>query len=140
SLADVDSDGEVTQADADKLYKEMQVYVLGDVTTEDQYSVITLADPSCVLNYYSYVAAGLTFDEMNAVEMNLADMNIDGNVYITYSVIMMGMYAITGVGLENEVLENGIYYCSMNSESPAYIGGMFEYTIADQFKDGYSGN
>lgn len=139
-LADVDADGEVTQADADKLYNEMQVYVLGDVTNDDPYSVITLNDPSCILNYYSYMGAGVSYNEMNAVEMNLADMNLDGVVDITDSVIMMGMYAVVGVGLKNELLENGIYYYSMNSESPAYVGDMFEYSIADQYKDGCSGN
>ena len=126
-LADVDADGEVTQADADKLYNDMQVYDLGNATTEDKFPFLTLTDAFCAINYYAYTAAGIICDEMNNVEMNLVDVNVDGKIDMTDGVIIAEVYTMTGADFYNIILESGIYYYSIDVESPAYVGNIYKY-------------
>ena len=54
-LADVNEDGVVDQADADKLHHEMQVYELGDVDLNGYFG---MTDAVQVLQYSAKVAAG----------------------------------------------------------------------------------
>lgn len=88
-LADVNEDGVVDQADADKLYHEMQVYQLGDADMDGRAAMM---DAENIIIYSAKIAAGLETD-WTPVQMNLADANLDGTVdnydacYILYGYV-----------------------------------------------------
>lgn len=88
-LADVNEDGVVDQADADKLYHEMQVYRLGDTDMDGR---AVLMDAENIIIYSAKIAAG-TETDWTSVQMNLADANLDGKVdnydacYILYGYV-----------------------------------------------------
>ena len=88
-LADVNEDGVVDQADADKLYHEMQVYRLGDTDMDGR---AILMDAGNIIIYSAKIAAG-TETDWTPVQMNLADANLDGKVdnydacYILYGYV-----------------------------------------------------
>ena len=75
-LADVNEDGVVDQADADKLYTEMQVYSLGDIDMDGKVSVSDAVD---ILTYCAKVNAGQSV-ELTALQKNLADVDLNGKV------------------------------------------------------------
>ncbi len=88
-LADVNEDGVVDQADADKLYHEMQVYRLGDTDMDGR---AVLMDAENIIIYSAKIAAG-TETDWTPIQMNLADANLDGKVdnydacYILYGYV-----------------------------------------------------
>lgn len=73
-LADVNEDGVVDQADADKLYSEMQVYALGDV---DMDGIAGVNDSLEMISAYAKKCAGLPTG-LTAVQENLADVDLNG--------------------------------------------------------------
>ena len=75
-LADVNEDGTVDQADADKLYTEMQVYPLGDIDMDGE---VTVSDAVSILTYYSKTSAGQSV-ELTAVQKNLIDVDLNGKI------------------------------------------------------------
>ena len=106
-LADVNEDGVVDQADADKLYHEMQVYELGDV---DMNGYFGMSDTVQVLKYSSKVAAGQDLG-WTTVQKNLADVDLSGVLDINDGCCMLYGWARLSV----QVL------CDMdNDEYPVY--------------------
>ena len=77
-LADVNEDGTVDQADADKLYTEMQVYPLGDVDMNGNAGVSDAVD---ILTYCAKVSAGQSM-ELTAVQKNLTDVDLNGKISV----------------------------------------------------------
>ena len=84
-LADVNEDGVVDQADADKLYHEMQVYELGDV---DMDGYASMPDVSATLRYNTKTAAGWDL-HWTTVQKNLADVDLNGTINIDDACCMM---------------------------------------------------
>lgn len=114
SLADVDGDGEVTQADADKLYNEMQVYHLGAVVQTDdrdrsKFTGIMLDDVSEILRYYAHTAVQLDY-EFTDVQKNLTDLNLDGEIDTTDAMYTALMYAKCTADFDWVFLEPNAYY------------------------------
>lgn len=120
SLADVDGDSEVTQADADKLYNEMQEYALGNVYWEDGYSYVNLSDASELLRYYAHMASGISYD-FSMIQKNLGDVDIDGDIDVSDAMIVLTINALLGASLGDPNIDNGIYYYSLDSESKGYL-------------------
>ena len=107
-LADVNEDGVVDQADADKLYTEMQVYPLGDI---DMSGMAEVGDTSDILVYYAKVSAGQNV-ELTAVQKNLADVDLNGTVDITDACYNLAGYARAAAGQKayNRDNEKQYYY------------------------------
>lgn len=130
SLADVDGDGEVTQADADKLYNEMQEYALGNVNAlfEDErkpddplgLSLAGISDASEILLFYARMAAGMQYD-FTDVQKNLADADLDGDIDISDALMVLRMDAVRACGLGDPNADNGVYYYSLDPESKGYL-------------------
>lgn len=133
ALADVDGDGTVTQADADKLHYEMQICVAGspDINTEYTDGNInyywSLEDATIILEYYSYRAAGLDYG-LTEVEKNLSDPDLDGEVTLNDARIVLALYALRGARFIEDIPSEGVYYYSEDPESPAYIGN-YDYEV-----------
>ena len=89
-LADVNEDGVVDQADADKLYHEMQVYQLGDADMDGRAAMM---DAENIIIYSAKIAAGLETD-WTPVQMNLADANLDGTV----GIMMLAIFCMAMCG------------------------------------------
>lgn len=127
SYADVNRDGAVTQADADKLYSDMEEYALGCVYFGFRYNPKSqgLCDASIILDYYSYAGAGMEYD-WTPVQENLADLNLDEKVDLVDCGLVLALYALRGGGYvePDEVPVEGIYYYSNDPESPAYVGDL----------------
>jgi hypothetical protein len=119
SLADVNADGEVTQADADKLYNDMQEYALGKVIwEEDGNQYVSISDASKVLEYYAFTAVNEDYD-FTEVQKNLADLDLDGDVDTTDGKLILCIFVMNGAGLGDPNAKNGIYYYSSDPESIA---------------------
>ncbi len=128
-LADVDGDGEVTQADADKLYNEMQEYELGNVDAlfEDDRKIddslklrfTDLSDGRAMMMYYAYHAIELDYN-FTEVQKNLADLDLNGVVNTKDVLYAMSIYAFRSVGFDCVFPKTGIYYYSSDPNSPAY--------------------
>ncbi len=111
-LADVNEDGVVDQADADKLYNEMQVYALGDADMETvvyqnkdervcaDESTVSIGDAVYVLTYYAKQSAGVEPEALTEVQFNLADVDLDGEVGLEDACTILSMYARRAAGLE----------------------------------------
>ena len=122
-LADVNEDGVVDQADADKLYTEMQVYSLGDI---DMSGMAEVGDTSDILVYYAKVSAGQNV-ELTAVQKNLADVDLNGTVDITDACYNLAGYARAAAGQKayNRGNEKQYYYAPVkiviqDSDDPNY--------------------
>ncbi len=140
TLADVDADGEVTQADADKLYNEMQVYKLGKVIWENETTYLTISDSSKVMEYYMHISRGLDYEDMNQVQKNLSDMDLDGDIDCIDSELILQLVTSNMAGLDDANAENGIYYYSADEDSPAYVSN-FTFQHDDVDMDGlYTGH
>ncbi|MDO4155581.1 MAG: dockerin type I repeat-containing protein [Oscillospiraceae bacterium] len=96
-LADVNGDGEVNQADADRLYNEMQEYFLGNVSMQKTYNAydkntgdyiekkrdfLSIEDGVVILTYCENQLANVE-DEWTQVQKHLADVNLDGIIDLT---------------------------------------------------------
>ena len=88
-LADVNEDGTVDQADADKLYTEMQVYPLGDVDMNGNAGVSDAVD---ILTYCAKVSAGQSM-ELTAVQKNLTDVDLNGKISVDDACYVLHGYA-----------------------------------------------
>ncbi len=84
-LADVNEDGVVDQADADKLHHEMQVYELGDVDLNGYFG---MTDAVQVLQYSAKVAAGWNLN-WTTVQKNLADVDLSGKLDVNDGCCML---------------------------------------------------
>ena len=126
-LADVNEDGVVDQADADKLYTEMQVYPLGDI---DMSGMAEVGDTSDILVYYAKVSAGQNV-ELTAVQKNLADVDLNGTVDITDACYNLAGYARAAAGQKayNRDNEKQYYYAPVkiviqDPDDPNYTGDL----------------
>ena len=132
-LADVNEDGVVDQADADKLYTEMQVYSLGDI---DMSGMAEVGDTSDILVYYAKVSAGQNV-ELTAVQKNLADVDLNGIVDITDACYNLAGYARTAAGSKasyNQENEKQYYYAPVkiviqDPNDPNYTGDLEPDTV-----------
>ena len=131
-LADVNEDGVVDQADADKLYTEMQVYPLGDI---DMSGMAEVGDTSDILVYYAKVSAGQNV-ELTAVQKNLADVDLNGTVDITDACYNLAGYARAAAGQKayNRGNEKQYYYAPVkiviqDSDDPNYTGDLEPDTV-----------
>ncbi len=131
-LADVNEDGVVDQADADKLYTEMQVYSLGDI---DMSGMAEVGDTSDILVYYAKVSAGQDV-ELTAVQKNLADVDLNGIVDITDACYNLAGYARAAAGLKayNRDNEKQYYYAPVkiviqDPDDPNYTGDLEPDTV-----------
>ena len=131
-LADVNEDGVVDQADADKLYTEMQVYSLGDI---DMSGMAEVGDTSDILVYYAKVSAGQNV-ELTAVQKNLADVDLNGTVDITDACYNLAGYARAAAGQKayNRGNEKQYYYAPVkiviqDSDDPNYTGDLEPDTV-----------
>ena len=131
-LADVNEDGVVDQADADKLYTEMQVYPLGDI---DMSGMAEVGDTSDILVYYAKVSAGQNV-ELTAVQKNLADVDLNGTVDITDACYNLAGYARAAAGQKayNGGNEKQYYYAPVkiviqDSDDPNYTGDLEPDTV-----------
>ena len=131
-LADVNEDGVVDQADADKLYTEMQVYPLGDI---DMSGMAEVGDTSDILVYYAKVSAGQNV-ELTAVQKNLADVDLNGTVDITDACYNLAGYARAAAGQKayNRGNEKQYYYAPVkiviqDPDDPNYTGDLEPDTV-----------
>ncbi len=132
-LADVNEDGVVDQADADKLYTEMQVYSLGDI---DMSGMAEVGDTSDILVYYAKVSAGQNV-ELTAVQKNLADVDLNGIVDITDACYNLAGYARAAAGSKasyNQENEKQYYYAPVkiviqDPNDPNYTGDLEPDTV-----------
>ena len=131
-LADVNEDGVVDQADADKLYTEMQVYPLGDI---DMSGMDEVGDTSYILVYYAKVSAGPNV-ELTAVQKNLADVDLNGTVDITDACYNLAGYARAAAGQKayNRDNEKQYYYAPVkiviqDPDDPNYTGDLEPDTV-----------
>ena len=131
-LADVNEDGVVDQADADKLYTEMQVYPLGDI---DMSGMAEVGDTSDILVYYAKVSAGQNV-ELTAVQKNLADVDLNGIVDITDACYNLAGYARAAAGQKayNRDNEKQYYYAPVkiviqDPDDPNYTGDLEPDTV-----------
>ena len=131
-LADVNEDGVVDQADADKLYTEMQVYPLGDI---DLSGIAEVGDTSDILVYYAKVSAGQNV-ELTAVQKNLADVDLNGTVDITDACYNLAGYARAAAGQKayNRDNEKQYYYAPVkiviqDPDDPNYTGDLEPDTV-----------
>ena len=131
-LADVNEDGVVDQADADKLYTEMQVYPLGDI---DMSGMAEVGDTSDILVYYAKMSAGQNV-ELTAVQKNLADVDLNGIVDITDACYNLAGYARAAAGLKayNRDNEKQYYYAPVkiviqDPDDPNYTGDLEPDTV-----------
>lgn len=101
-LADVNEDGVVDQADADKLHHEMQVYELGDVDLNGYFG---MTDAVQVLQYSAKVAAGWNLN-WTTVQKNLADVDLSGKLDVNDGYCMLYGWARLSIqvieGLEED--------------------------------------
>ena len=108
-LADVDGDGEVTQADADKLYNEMQEYELydmdmdGSVLLKDTYPILKMLALQRIDPEIDFGGKGIR-----------ADVDCNGVIEIYDVYIIIGSYARTTASLPR--FEDGKYYDIMTAE------------------------
>ena len=131
-LADVNEDGVVDQADADKLYTEMQVYPLGDI---DMSGMAEVGDTSDILVYYAKMSAGQNV-ELTAVQKNLADVDLNGIVDITDACYNLAGYARAAAGQKayNRDNEKQYYYAPVkiviqDPDDPNYTGDLEPDTV-----------
>ena len=131
-LADVNEDGVVDQADADKLYTEMQVYSLGDVNMD---GIAGVTDTVDILRYYAKVSAGQNV-ELTAVQKNLADVDLNGIVDITDACYNLAGYARAAAGQKayNRDNEKQYYYAPVkiviqDPNDPNYTGDLEPDTV-----------
>ena len=131
-LADVNEDGVVDQADADKLYTEMQVYSLGDI---DMSGMAEVGDTSDILVYYAKMSAGQNV-ELTAVQKNLADVDLNGIVDITDACYNLAGYARAAAGQKayNRDNEKQYYYAPVkiviqDPDDPNYTGDLEPDTV-----------
>lgn len=136
TLADVDGDGEVTQADADKLFNEMQEYALGDNEWETSTGYLGISDASKAIEYFDYTMFNEPYEDMTEVQKNLSDIDLDGDVDMKDAKIILTLHAHLSNQLPDTNAERGIYYYSMDPESPAFYEAA-EYEIGDVDMDGY---
>ncbi len=124
-LADVDGDGEVTQADADALH-EMEVYMLGQLSAtidgEEETSFVQIRDAQFVISYYKSVASGTdwAFGEVSEVQLNIADTDLDGEITITDALNILKLYCRKYAFLSVFATDD-VYFCSSDPSSPAYF-------------------
>ncbi|MBQ8724510.1 MAG: dockerin type I repeat-containing protein, partial [Oscillospiraceae bacterium] len=136
ALADVDGDGEVTQADADKLYNEMQVYRLGNVLYEETSEFEDLDDASAVHRWYMKTYEGMDYNiELDEVQLNIADVNADGKVDKDDVELISKAYAVRCAGMEKILTENNIYYYSLDPDNAGYLENGYS-KIGDVDMDG----
>lgn len=130
-LADVNGDGEVTQADADALH-EMEVYMLGQLTAtvegEEAMSSVQIRDAQFVISYYNSVASGTdwAFGEMSEVQLNVADTDLDGEITITDALNILKLYCREHAFLSAFATDD-VYFCSSDPSSPAYFDHTLNY-------------
>ena len=122
-LADVDGDGAVTQADADKLYNEMQEYELGDI---DLNGYAEISDAAYIIWHMLSVKRidpEIDFDAMGI----RADVNFDGviDMYDGYTILLAYSYRIAYFGEINFI--DGTYCYSFTKED--------EQSIVEEFND-----
>ncbi|MBQ8514120.1 MAG: hypothetical protein IJ496_01830 [Ruminococcus sp.] len=128
ALADVNEDGTVDQSDADLLY-ETQEYPLGDVTMDGS---IQLNDGTDVLTHCMKQNAGVE-SELTEVQMNLADVDLDGEVTGLDGTTISRMYALDENGYSYFRTE-GVYYIAERVVNSLQD---MDYVSGDVDMDGY---
>lgn len=122
ALADVDGDGEVTQADADKLYNEMQVFPIGLVLHSEK-DYISIDDADTILKYITNTGAGIDYP-MTQLQMNLADVDGDGNVTIDDAALALTIYAMRRAGMNKELDARTVYYYTFEDNDPGFLNNI----------------
>ena len=122
ALADVDGDGEVTQADADKLYNEMQVYPIGLVLYSEK-DYISIDDGDVILKYIANTGAGIDYP-MTQIQMNLADIDADGNVTLDDATLDLTIYAMRHAGMHKELDARTVYYYTFEENDPGFLNNI----------------
>ena len=131
-LADVNEDGTVDQADADKLYTEMQVYPLGDVDMNGNAGVSDAVD---ILTYCAKVSAGQSM-ELTAVQKNLTDVDLNGKISVNDACYVLHGYVREAAGQKayNRGNEKQYYYAPVkiviqDPDDPNYTGDLEPDTV-----------
>lgn len=96
AVADVNGDGNVDMADAEMLF-EQQTYLLGDVTMQGKERT-EMDDVMALLVHYAAASAG-NAEDWTAVQTNLADVDLDGDITILDACILLSGFARQSVGL-----------------------------------------
>ncbi len=118
-LADVNGDGEVNQADADMLYNEMQMCVLGSVTMGQ---ALSMEDALIVLTHYTKQCAGLE-DEWSQIQENLADVDLNGVVNTEDLCYILTFYGYQSAGYPVFFNEGQYYFGYVSSTEETYALG-----------------
>lgn len=125
-LADVDGDGAVTQADADKLYNEMQEYELGDI---DLNGYVEISDAVIVEHM---ISVRRILHETDFGEMGIrADVNFDGviDTYDGHTILKSYGYRMAYFGEINFI--DGTYCYSFTKEDEQILVDDFNYIMKD---------
>ncbi len=125
-LADVDGDGAVTQADADKLYNEMQEYELGDI---DLNGYVEISDAVIVEHM---ISVRRILHETDFGEMGIrADVNFDGviDMYDGHTILLA--YNRNMIMLEDQIFTEGTYCYRFTKEDEQFIVDNYNYTFEE---------
>lgn len=121
-LADVDGDGAVTQADADKLYNEMQEYDLGDIDL-DGYAEISDAS----IAYHMLKVRRIKHETDFGAKGIRADVNFDGVIDIYDAYTILKAYSRDMTMLSDQIFTEGTYCYRFTKED--------EQSVVDEFND-----
>ncbi len=129
-LADVDGDGAVTQADADKLYNEMQQYELGDVDLDGGVDISDAA----IAEHMTAIRRILNDTDFGEKGIR-ADVNFDGKIdlYDAHAILLTYNRDMTFMG--DKVFVEGTYYYSFTKEDEQQIVDSVNYTLEATNKD-----
>lgn len=115
-LADVDGDGAVTQADADKLYNEMQQYELGDVDLDGD---VVISDAAIADHM---IAVRRILHETDFGEMGIrADVNFDGIIDSYDANTILLAYSRNMIFMSDQNFVEGTYCYSFTKEDEQQI-------------------
>lgn len=126
-LADVDGDGAVTQADADKLYNEMQEYDLGDIDLDGY------ADISDASDIYLRMLSVKRIDpETDFGAMGIrADVNFDRVIDIYDAYTILKAYSRNMAMLRGQIFIEGTYCYRFTKEDEQSVVDDFNYVHKD---------
>ncbi|MBQ8688450.1 MAG: dockerin type I repeat-containing protein [Ruminococcus sp.] len=121
TLADINADGTVDQADADMMYatQEYPMGAVGALNDSSGRKYINLDDAQDIMVHYALSAVGKESD-LTAVQRNMSDLDLDGDVDLDDVRFALTIFARVAAALESPFMANGVYYFSTYPESPAY--------------------